>query len=137
MKNNNQAPLAQKAMEHFRERCFMIAKPRIVAELQEQVTKDRNGEYCDWDLLKNAINSFVELGLQTADIIKMGDGYIWRGDRNLDLYNQHIEAALIKGAQTEYAQKSLTWISSLNCPEYLQIADRNLQEEEKRADYFL
>ena len=63
----------------------------------------RNNEYCNWDLLRDAINSFVQLGLQSANIIKQEDDYIWQGDRNLDLYNQHIEKAIIQGAQDEYA----------------------------------
>lgn len=137
LKNNNFKPLAQTAMEYFRDRCFMIAKPRIISELLEQVTKDRNGEYCDWDLLKDAINSFVQLGLQSADIYKSDDDYLWRGDRNLDLYNQHIEKAIIDGARNEYGGKSANWISNMNCPEYLETVEKNLLKEEERADYFL
>jgi hypothetical protein len=58
------------AMKYFKERCFLIAKPKIITELLEMVTKDRNGEYCDYNLLKDAINSFVQLGLQSCDIFK-------------------------------------------------------------------
>lgn len=110
-------------MKLFKDKCFLIAKPKIIGQLLELVSKDRNGEYCDWDLLKDAINSFVQLGLQSADIVKQGEDFVWRGDRNLDMYNQHIEKAIIEGAATEYAQKSMGWISSLNCPEYLNIVE--------------
>lgn len=115
----------------------MEVKPKIVSELLEQITKDRNGESCSWDLLKAAVNSFVELGLAQPSIIKVGDEYRWAGDRNLDLYNVHIADAVVKGAEKEYQQKSMGWISSLNCPEYLQIVESNLLKEEERADYFL
>lgn len=137
LKNNNQMPLAQTAMNFFKDKCFLIAKPKIIGQLLEQVTKDRNGEFCDWDLLKDAINSFVQLGLQSADIIKQGDDFVWRGDRNLDLYNQHIEKAIIDDAGQEYGFKAQQWMSSLNCPEYLDTIDKQLTKEEERADYFL
>lgn len=44
---------------------------------------------------------------------------------------------MITGARDEYASKSSNWISTLNCPEYLEIVNKNLTEEEKRSDYFL
>ena len=60
-----------------------------------QITKDRDGEQVDWDMLKNAIQAFVQMGFINADIIKLDDDYVWKGDKNLLIYEQNFEKFLI------------------------------------------
>jgi hypothetical protein len=52
------------------------------------ISKDRDGEYVDWDLLKNSIQIFVQMGFINADIIKQDDDYVWKGDKNLTIYEK-------------------------------------------------
>ena len=54
--------------------------------LLNQITKDRDGEQVDWDLLKNCIKAFVQMGFINADIVKQDDDYVWKGDKNLSIY---------------------------------------------------
>jgi hypothetical protein len=60
-----------------------------------QITKDRNNEKVDWDLLKNCIQAFVQMGFITADIVKQDDDYVWRGEKNLLIYEKNFEEYLI------------------------------------------
>jgi hypothetical protein len=60
-----------------------------------QITKDRDGEKVDYDLLKNCINTFVQMGFITADIVKQDDDYVWKGEKNLNIYEQNFETQLI------------------------------------------
>jgi len=87
--------LAMSALVLFRDKCFMSVKEGLCTALIDQITKDRNGEYVDWDLLKNAIMSFVQLGFINADILKQDDDYVWRGDKNLVIYDTHFEKNFI------------------------------------------
>lgn len=48
------------------------------------MSRDRNNEMVDLDLLKRAIYNFVEMGFISADIVKQDDEYIWKGDKNND-----------------------------------------------------
>jgi hypothetical protein len=48
------------------------------------MTKDRNNEMVDLDLVKRSIFNFVEVGFITADIVKIDDEFVWKGDKNND-----------------------------------------------------
>jgi hypothetical protein len=101
----NMPSLTTSAMKYFKDRCFPIIKPKIITETLEMLTQDRNGEYCDFNLLKYAINSFEQLGLQSCEIVKQDDEYIWRrikNDGSLDLFSEHIEPALINSIEDEF-----------------------------------
>lgn len=76
-------------------------------------------------------------GFKNADIIKLGDDYVWKGDKNLEIYEKNFEKPLIDKSREEYQQKSTLWMSRLNCPEYLNECEAHLTKEEARADYIL
>lgn len=63
--------------------------------LLNQITKDRNNEKVDWDLLKACIQAFVQMGFITADIVKVDDDYVWKGEKNLSIYEKSFEDYLI------------------------------------------
>mmetsp|Transcript_8827 Transcript_8827/g.6565 ORF Transcript_8827/g.6565 Transcript_8827/m.6565 type:complete len:90 (+) Transcript_8827:551-820(+) len=77
------------------------------------------------------------MGFLNADIIKQDDDYVWKGDKNLSIYETQFEKFLIQKSKEEYSAKSAGWMDRLNCPEYLREAEKNLLKEEERANYFL
>ena len=78
--------LASSALSFFKEECFIPLQEPLKNAILQQITKDRDGEMVDWDLLKNSIQSFVQMGLVNADIIKQDDDYVWKGDKNFSIY---------------------------------------------------
>ncbi len=56
---------------------------------------DRNGEFVDLGLLKITILSFVQLGFKNVDQQKQDNDYVWKGDKTLDIYNEHFEKFFI------------------------------------------
>jgi hypothetical protein len=58
------------ALVFFKEKCFFEVVDSLRSALLNQITKDRDGQYVDWDLLKNSILAFVQMGFVSADIIK-------------------------------------------------------------------
>lgn len=52
----------------------------------------------------------------------------------MTIYEKNFEAPFIQDSKNYYIKKSLGWLSSLNCPEYLNEAEFYLVNEEKRAD---
>lgn len=62
--------LAMSALVFFKEKCFNEVSESLRGALLNQITKDRDGQYVDWDLLKNCIQAFVQMGFVSADIIK-------------------------------------------------------------------
>lgn len=51
--------LATSALTFFKERCFNQIVDHLRAAILNQITKDRNNEKVDWDLLKASIQAFV------------------------------------------------------------------------------
>lgn len=47
-----------------------------------QISRDRNNEMVDLNVLKTAIYTFVQLGYIQADIKGEGGTYEWSGDKN-------------------------------------------------------
>ena len=50
------------------------------------IMKDRNGEKVDWDIIKNAVSSFTQVGMVAANIVRQDEDYVWKGSKNLEVY---------------------------------------------------
>ena len=88
--------LAMSSLGYFKDKCFGGKTVDLLrAGLLSYITKDRNGEQVDWDLLKHCIQAFVQMGFINAEIIKIDDDYVWKGDRNLMTYEKEFEVHLI------------------------------------------
>ena len=74
--------MATTALHLFRDECFTKIRDRVRAAILNQITRDRNNEMVNLDLLKRAIYTFVEMGLMAADIVKQDDEWVWKGDKN-------------------------------------------------------
>ena len=46
------------------------------------------------------------MGFITADIVKQDDDYVWKGEKNLSIYESQFEKFLIERSKEEYNQKS-------------------------------
>jgi len=51
--------LAMSSLLFFKEKCFLEVQDQLRGALLDQITKDRDGEQVDWDLLKKSIQAFV------------------------------------------------------------------------------
>ena len=100
MKNTNMQTLAMSSLHYFKDKCFTIMVEPLKNALLNQITKDRDGQQVDWDLLKNCIQCFVQMGFINADIIKQDDDYVWKGDKNLNQYETKFETFLISRVKT-------------------------------------
>ena len=139
LKNTNMQSLAQSALQFFKEKCFTVIQDQLRNAILNQITKDRDGELVDWDLLKSSITSFVTMGIINADIAKNDNdlGFQWKGDKNLNTYENMFEKPLLARSKDEYSMKSAGWMGRLNCPEYLREIEKHLLKEEERASHFL
>jgi len=72
----------------------------------EQLAKDRNGEQVDRQVLKEAIISFVQVGLQKASTAKEAESFSWKGDRNLHIYDTEFEVQFLAHIKADYERKS-------------------------------
>lgn len=103
LKNNNSLTLATTALHLFRDHCFNHVYERIRRAILNQMTRDRNNEQVDLELVKRSIYTFVEMGFISADIVKQDDEYVWKGDKNNDvIYVQKFQVDLIKSVSLSF-----------------------------------
>lgn len=100
--------LATSALQFFKDKCFNQIHDHLRNALLNQITRDRNNEKVDWDLLKACILAFVQMGFITADIVKQDDDYVWKGEKNLHIYEKNFEEFLISKVSFIFFNYSLS-----------------------------
>jgi len=88
------------------------------------ITKERNGEEQDRNLLKECVEVFVE----------MGQNY---QDKGIKIYQIELEKYLLDHIADHYRRSANTWMSQDECPAYLAKAERILSEEKGRVESYL
>ena len=134
-------PLFQAGLNIFRERVIDVYHQKIKVAIIDQITKERDGQLIDRDRVKNAVLTFIQVGLTEVKIAKVASGtdqrLAYEGVSNYDFYNRYFETEFLEDSRLHYAAKTSGWISSLSCPEYVQAARKSIEDEENRADKYL
>lgn len=77
-------------------------KEHIKEAILEQITRDRNGEQIQKEIVKKSIQVFVDIGLVLPKPMRTRDGlFLWQGDRNLYVYDEDFEAFFLERTQRE------------------------------------
>lgn len=137
LKNGNMESLCQTGLKIFKEQVFNKVNKSVTDATLKRIYQEREKEHVDWHILRDTILGYVQLGLVKADIVKNGEDLFWKGEKDLAVYEKSFEEQFIKESKDYYTRKAQQWISSLNCPEYLQAAEDYLVAEERRADNYL
>ena len=86
LKNQSMKSLGQTALVKFNELFYERIKTDLRDVILEQISKDRNNEIIDKDVLKKSIQCYVDMGLNGAKPMKTNSGFVWQGDKNLTTY---------------------------------------------------
>lgn len=108
-------------MTLFREKVFDHVKKEILGAVLEKIEEERCGIMVDKSILKVSIEVFVEMGM--GDVKKV--------------YKPEFEIPLLENTKRFYALECASWFNTDSCPEYLEKAERRLQEEDIRVDMYL
>lgn len=80
--------LCMTALIDFRQKCFIDnIKELLCNTILTQLSKERKGESIDCQKIRNCIKAFVELGMINADIKRIDEEILWKGDKNLQIYD--------------------------------------------------
>lgn len=71
------------------------------------------------------------MGLAGAQPQRVNDRYFWEGSKDLTFYEKEFEEHFLSRAREEYDMKAKKWISECTAPEYLKLADKVFDHEEK------
>jgi cullin 1 len=98
---------------------------KITSEILDLISKERNGESIEEDLVRN--------GIVALDI-----DHKVPGEENLDYYQEEFEAPFLR-ATTDYNKQELDWVfqTENSVPDYLNKLEERLLDEERRAKRYL
>lgn len=115
------------------------------------VYRDRRGDCkIDYELIKGVVESYVELGLEQENqfILNSNSTSITRKtafqqqtaaleESNLKLYKELFEGEFLKDLDIFYKQESDSYLTNHSVIDYMQFAQKRLDEERKRVDGFM
>lgn len=113
----------EKGLELFRDHVIRNQQVtgRLCILLQDLVTRERNGELVDRQLMKNVLAMLVE---------------VTPGHRT-DLYVELFEKEFLEQTSVFYRQESQDFMAKNTIPDYLRKIEKRLQEEEDRSENYL
>lgn len=78
-------------------------------------------------MVKKVVDSFVSLGLDEGDILKVSH----------EVYKEHFEQPFLEATEKYYREESKAFLAENSVPDYLKKAEERLREEEDRVERYL
>ncbi|KAJ3485703.1 hypothetical protein NLI96_g4759 [Meripilus lineatus] len=100
---------------------------KLAGAILRLIERQRNGETIDQGLVKKVVDSFVSLGLDEGDILKVSH----------EVYKEHFEQPFLEGTDKYYREESKAFLAENSVPDYLKKAEERLREEEDRVERYL
>ncbi|THH28821.1 hypothetical protein EUX98_g5373 [Antrodiella citrinella] len=123
-------PVYTLALVQWRTNFFLHVQSKhqkLAGAILRLIERQRNGEQIDQGLVKKVVDSFVSLGLDESDIMKVSH----------EVYREHFETPFLEGTEKYYRQESETFLAENSVPDYLKKAEERLREEEDRVERYL
>lgn len=112
--------LADVGLLCFKDNVYKEMKDKARAAILQLIEKEREGDQIDRALLKNVLDIFIEVGMNT-----------------MEAYEADFEAALLIETAEFYKRKAAAWIQEDSCPDYMLKAEDCLKAEEGRVTNYL
>lgn len=110
LKNQRNLSLTDKALDIFREHVFLREVVKLRNSIYSLITREREDELVDLDLVKMGIQQFVYMGFEQKTLLRKIDGtkelIHWVGEKNLKIYDQQFEADLLTYTRDFYSKKA-------------------------------
>eukprot|EP00486_Rosalina_sp_Unknown_P014281 CAMPEP_0201592754 /NCGR_PEP_ID=MMETSP0190_2-20130828/190558_1 /ASSEMBLY_ACC=CAM_ASM_000263 /TAXON_ID=37353 /ORGANISM="Rosalina sp." /LENGTH=567 /DNA_ID=CAMNT_0048051663 /DNA_START=38 /DNA_END=1739 /DNA_ORIENTATION=- len=108
----------------YRQNVFEQFKDNARQSILTCITRERDGEEQDRDLLRDSILVYVELGNKLKKV-------------ELQIYKEDFHKNLVQETKQYYKQKSRFWLDQQTCPEYLIQAEKCVTDEEGRLQSYI
>ncbi|CAO3589467.1 unnamed protein product [Absidia cylindrospora] len=106
---------------------FQYIHHNLISAVLKLIERQRNGESIETGLIKNVVESFVALGLDSKDTTRS----------NFSVYREFFETPFIDATEVYYKTESEKFISENSVPDYMKKAETRLAEEENRVEMYL
>jgi len=119
-KHNNRDSLKDVGLKCYQQLVYESIKKDMASALLDKIYKERTGEMIDRSMMKDGVNLFIEMGLNS-----------------LNAYEKDFEAPLAYETSTFYKRESSLWINQDSVPDYMKKAEDRLDLEQARAQAYL
>jgi len=119
-KHSNRDSLKDVGLKCYQQLVYESIKKDMAQALLDKVLKERNGESIDRSMMKDGVNLFIEMGLNS-----------------LTAYEKDFELLLFNDTSGFYKRESAKWIAEDSCPDYMRKAEDRLIQEQARAQAYL
>jgi len=117
-------PLKEQGYKLYKENVFDAFSHHAKVCILNAIQRERNSEEQDRQLLRESVEVFVEMGYNFAD-------------KKLKVYQSDLEKFIVEHAGDYYKRQSRIWMDQDSCPNYLEKAEKMLNEEKNRVDTYL
>lgn len=119
-KHNNRDNLRDVGIKCYQTHVYESIKKDVSVALLDKIHKERTGETIDRSMMKDGINLFIEMGLNT-----------------LNAYEKDFESPLLFETSSFYKRESAQWINQDSVPDYMKKTEDRLEQELARAQAYL
>jgi len=116
--------LKEQGFKLYHDNVFEKFAPEARQHILRAIDKERSSEEQDRHLLQEAVNVFVEMGVNY-------------NSQKLKLYKKDLETYVIDNAGEYYKRQSRIWMDDDSCPTYLEKAEKALAAEKSRVESYL
>jgi len=117
-------PLKEQGYKLYKETVFDSYTLKARTCILNAIARERASEEQDRHLLREAVDVFVEMGYNF-------------GDKKLKVYQSDLEKHVVDHAGDYYKRQSRSWMDQDSCPNYLEKAERMLNQEKNRVEAYL
>lgn len=100
---------------------------QLTNALLGMIDAQRNGQVVESSLLKTAIDSYVSLGMDDADVTRV----------NVDIYRSEFQQPFLAATEAFYRAESAAFLAANSTTDYFVKAESRLREEEDRVGLYL
>eukprot|EP01012_Entosiphon_sulcatum_P037927 TRINITY_DN4889_c0_g1_i1.p1 TRINITY_DN4889_c0_g1~~TRINITY_DN4889_c0_g1_i1.p1 ORF type:complete len:769 (-),score=186.60 TRINITY_DN4889_c0_g1_i1:539-2845(-) len=119
-KHNSMDSLRDCGLKCFNSVVYEEVKLKLFESLLENIQEERNGQDIDRRICSEAINLFVEMGMES-----------------LTVYEKDFETPFLERTAAFYRRESARWIAEDSATEYMRKAEERLAQEHARAQNYL
>mmetsp|Transcript_21702 Transcript_21702/g.56653 ORF Transcript_21702/g.56653 Transcript_21702/m.56653 type:complete len:776 (+) Transcript_21702:89-2416(+) len=117
----------------WRENFFMPLRAQVFEAMVGMITRERNGEGVNTQLLRSITDCFVALGLDEEDEAEETNVM----DGQLTVYKQFFEDDFLKSTEEYYTEESVAFLEENQVTEYMKKALTRLEQESRRVQAYL
>jgi len=117
----------------WRDKFFMPLRAQVFEAMMGLITRERNGEGVNTQLIRSITDCCVALGLDEEDETEETNVM----DGRLTVYKQYFEEDFLKRTEDYYAKESATFLEENQVTEYMKKALNRLEQESRRVQAYL